>query len=65
MTINFLIATLMFHWAQSFEQMTTVLFMIISSVTLFITGAGRYSIDERKSPLIEEPMNERRSFTPR
>lgn len=51
MTINFLIATLMVHWGQSFEQMTTVLFMIISSVTLFFTGAGRYSIDGRKTLL--------------
>ena len=45
MIINFLIAIIMVHLGQSFEQMTTVLFMLISAVVLLFTGAGRYSLD--------------------
>ena len=47
MVINFLIAIIMVHWGQSFEEMTTVLFMIVTSATLFFTGAGEYAVDER------------------
>lgn len=44
MIINFMVALVMVHWGQTFEQMTVVLFMIISSITLLLTGAGKYSI---------------------
>ena len=45
MVINFVIALIMVHRGQSFEQMTTVLFMIVVSLSLLLTGAGRYSLD--------------------
>ena len=35
MIVNFLIAILMVHRGQSFEQMTPALFIMISSITLF------------------------------
>ena len=44
MVINFVIALVMVHWGQTFEQMTTVLFMIISAVLLLFTGAGKYAV---------------------
>lgn len=43
MVIHFIIALVMVHWGQTFEQMTTVLFMLVSSLVLFVAGAGRYS----------------------
>ena len=43
MIINFVIAILMVHLGQTFEQMTAVLFMLISATTLLFTGAGKYS----------------------
>ena len=46
MLINFIIALLMVHKGQSFEEMTTVLFMIVSSAVLLFTGAGAWGIDK-------------------
>jgi putative oxidoreductase len=44
MSINFTVAIVMVHWGQSFDQMTTVLFMFFSSVVLLFTGAGAYRL---------------------
>ena len=44
MVINFSVAIIMVHLGQSFEEMTTVLFMLITSIALLFTGAGRYSV---------------------
>lgn len=44
MTINFLVAFVMVHWGQTFEQATTVLFMLVSSVVLLLSGGGRYGL---------------------
>jgi putative oxidoreductase len=62
MIINFLIAMLMVHVGQTFEQLTTVLFMLISSMTLLFTGAGRFSIDGRKSPVVLKPQEHHRNI---
>lgn len=43
MFINFSVALVMVHWNQSFEQMTTVLFMLVSSLVFFLSGGGRYA----------------------
>ena len=47
MVINFAVAVLMVHLGQSFEEMTTVLFMLLTSIALFFTGAGKFSLDRR------------------
>ncbi|HEV7333541.1 MAG TPA: DoxX family protein [Flavisolibacter sp.] len=46
MIINFSVALIMVHWGQTFEQMTTVLFMLVSSLVLLLSGAGRYSLQK-------------------
>jgi len=45
MIINFTVAIIMVHLGQSFEEMTAVLYMLIASLALLFTGAGRYSIE--------------------
>lgn len=46
MIVNFLVAVVMVHWGQSFEQITTVLFMLVTSTALLFTGAGRYAVEK-------------------
>jgi putative oxidoreductase len=45
MVVNFLVALLMVHWGQSFEQMTPPLAMLFISLSLLFTGGGRYALD--------------------
>ena len=45
MIINFLVAIFMVHRNQSFEEMTTPLAMLFSSLLFFFTGSGKYSVD--------------------
>ena len=45
MIINFLVAIIMVHLGQTFEQMTPALAMLFSSLMFFFTGAGKYSLD--------------------
>jgi len=47
MILNFIVAVLMVHWGQSFEQMTTVLFMIFTFILFLFIGAGKYSLDRK------------------
>jgi putative oxidoreductase len=47
MLVNFLVALVMVHWGESFEQMTTVLFMIFTSLLLLFEGGKRYALDSR------------------
>lgn len=47
MIINFIIAILMVHRGQNLEQMTAVLFMLVASLVLLFTGAGKYAIDRK------------------
>ncbi len=49
MVINFLIAFLMVHWGQPYDQLTSPLSMLFISVLFLFTGAGRYSLDRRLS----------------
>ncbi|NTS42224.1 DoxX family protein [Flavisolibacter sp. BT320] len=44
MAVNFIVAFLMVHWGQSFEETTTVLFMLVSSFVLLLSGGGRYGL---------------------
>ena len=46
MVFNFLVALVMVHWRQTFEQMTTVLFMLVSSLVLLVSGCGNYSLQK-------------------
>ena len=46
MVINFTVAIIMVHLGQSFEEMTAVLSMLITSLALLFTGAGRYAFDK-------------------
>ncbi|MGI8600532.1 MAG: DoxX family protein [Chitinophagaceae bacterium] len=46
MIINFLIAVLMVHLGQSFEQMTPALAMLFSNVLFLFYGAGKYAFDK-------------------
>jgi putative oxidoreductase len=43
MMVNFVVALVMVHRGQSFEQMTPVLFMLVSAIVLFFAGAGRFA----------------------
>lgn len=52
MIINFLVAIVMVHRGQSFEEMTTPLAMLFASLLFFFTGAGKYSVDR-------EPLSQR------
>jgi putative oxidoreductase len=45
MIINFLIAVIMVHWRDTFEQMTSALAMLFSSLLFLFYGAGKYSLD--------------------
>jgi putative oxidoreductase len=47
MIINFLIAVIMVHWRDTFEQMTPALAILFSSVLFLFNGAGRYSLDDK------------------
>lgn len=38
MSVNFFIAFFMVHWGQIFEVTTTVLFMLVSSLVLLLSG---------------------------
>lgn len=49
MVINFLIAFLMVHWGQPYDQLTPVLSMLFMSLYFMFAGAGKYSIDRRLS----------------
>ncbi len=49
MIINFLVALIMVHRGQTFEQMTPALAILFSNLLFFFTGAGKYSLD--KEPL--------------
>ena len=44
MSVNFFIAFFMVHWGQRFEEITTVLFMLVSSLVLLLSGGGRYGL---------------------
>jgi putative oxidoreductase len=50
MIINFLIAVLMVHLGQSFEQMTPALAMFFSNVLFLFYGAGKYAFDKQPAP---------------
>lgn len=47
MILNFLVAIIMVHWGQSFEQMTPPLAILFSSLLFLFYGAGRISIDSK------------------
>jgi len=47
MIVNFLVALLMIHSNDSFEQMTPALSMLFFNVLFLFTGAGTYSLDRR------------------
>jgi putative oxidoreductase len=47
MIINFLIAILMVHLGQTFEQMTPALAMLFSNVLFLFYGAGKYAFDKQ------------------
>lgn len=49
MVINFLIAFLMVHWGQPYDQLTSVLSMLFIALYFMFAGAGKYSIDRRIS----------------
>ena len=49
MVINFLIAFLMVHWGQTYDQLTPVLSMLFISILFMFAGAGKYSVDRRLS----------------
>lgn len=41
MIINFLVAIIMVHWRQSFEEMTSPLAILFINIFFFLNGAGR------------------------
>jgi putative oxidoreductase len=45
MLINFTIALFMVHKGQTFEEMTSVLSMLFSSLLFLFTGSGKYGLD--------------------
>ncbi len=47
MIINFVVAELMVHLNQTFEQMTPALAMLFISILFLFQGAGKYSFDNR------------------
>src|SRR5215203_4872117 len=47
MVFNFIIALVMVHWEQSFEQITAPLAMLFGSLLFVFEGAGRFSLDEQ------------------
>ena len=49
MSINFLIAFLMVHWGQPYDQLTAVLSMFFISLLFLFAGPGKYSLDRRLS----------------
>jgi putative oxidoreductase len=55
--VNFIVALVMVHWGQSFEEMTVVLFLIFSGVLLLFTGPGRYAAG-RSASFIFEPQEQ-------
>lgn len=50
MIINFLVALVMVHRGQTFEQITPPLAIFFCGLLFLFTGAGRYSLD--KEPLV-------------
>jgi len=50
MVINFLVAIIMVHRGQTFEEMTPALAMLFAAVLFLFIGAGRYSID--REPIV-------------
>jgi putative oxidoreductase len=46
MTVNFLAAFVMVHCGQTFEEVTTVLFMLITSIAMLLAGGGRYALQK-------------------
>lgn len=48
--INFLVAVIVVHWGQSFEEMTPALAMLFAAILILFIGAGRYAVD--KEPLV-------------
>jgi len=47
MIFNFIVALIMVHWGQTFEQMTTILFMIFTFILFLFIGPGKYSVDKK------------------
>ena len=47
MAFNFLVAIVMVHWGQSFEQMTAPLAMLFGCLLFVFNGAGRFSADTK------------------
>jgi putative oxidoreductase len=45
MLVNFVVALVMVHWGESFEQLTVVLFMIFTCILLLFGGGKRYALD--------------------
>ena len=44
MIINFLVATIVVHWGDSFEVMTPALSMLFISILFLFSGSGRYAV---------------------
>ena len=49
MVFNFLIAFVMVHLGQPYDELTAVLSMFFISLLFLFTGAGKYSLDRRLS----------------
>lgn len=47
MVFNFLIALIIVHRRDSFEQMTTPLAILVCSVFFLLAGAGKYALDRK------------------
>ncbi len=47
MIINFLVALIMVHRNQSFEQMTPAMAILFICILLLFQGAGKYSVDRQ------------------
>ena len=45
MILNFMIAYIMVHWGETYDQSTAPLAMLFSNVLFLFTGAGLYSVD--------------------
>ena len=52
MIINFLVALVMVHWGEKLESMTPALAILFISILFLFQGAGKYSLDNRKSHLV-------------
>ena len=46
MTVNFMVAFIMVHWGQTFEEVTTVLFILVTSAVLLLAGGGKYALQK-------------------